>query len=127
MKCCWGAVMVKFDIKSACGILPIHTSDPFLFGMRWRKKIFIDLCLAFGLRSECRIFNDFSDTFKWILKFCDFIFFLIHCLDYFFLTCPAGTTVCSDNLEKAKSICSELGVPLAPDETFGPSTTLLRN
>ena len=58
------------------------------------------------------------------MKFCAFILFLIHYLDDFFLTSPAGTTVCRDNLEKAKSICSELGVPSAPEKTFGPSTTL---
>ena len=92
--------------------------------MRWRKNIFIDLCLAFGLRSACRIFNDFSDTFKWILKFCAFILFLIHHLDDLFLTGPVSTTVCRDNLEKAKSICLELSVPLAPGKTFGPSTIL---
>ena len=50
MKCSRGALMANFNIKSAYRILPIQTSDHFLFGMRWRKNIFIDHCLAFGLR-----------------------------------------------------------------------------
>ncbi len=45
-----GAFLAKFDIKSAYRILAIHSEDPFLFGMRWKGKIFIDLFLAFGLR-----------------------------------------------------------------------------
>ena len=124
MKCGRGVLMGKFDIKSADRISPIHTSDRFLVGMRWRRKIFIDLCLAFGFRSACRIFNDFPDILEWMLKFCAFILFLMHYLDDFFLTGPAGTTVCRDSLEKAKFICSDLGVPLTPEKTFVLSTTL---
>ena len=51
--------MAKFDIKSAYRILPIHPSERFLFGMHGKRQFFIDLCLAFGLRSASKIFNDF--------------------------------------------------------------------
>ena len=73
IKCGKGALMAKFDIKSAYRIIPIHPDVRHLFGMRWRDKIFIDLCLAFGLRSACQIFNNFADILEWILKFCAFI------------------------------------------------------
>ena len=82
------ALMAKFDIKSAYIIIPIHFEAWHLFGMRWRDNIFIDLCLAFGLRSACRIFTDFADILEWIIKFCAFIWFLIHYLDDFFHVCP---------------------------------------
>ena len=88
------------------------------------KLIFIDLCLAFGLRSACRIFNDFADILEWILKYWALIQFLLHYLDDFFLTGPAGSNVCAVNLEKAKLLCLELGVPLAPEKTIGPSTIM---
>ena len=64
IKCGRGALMAKFDIKSAYRILPIHPSQRFLFGMHWKRQFFIDLCLAFGLRSACRIFSDFADILQ---------------------------------------------------------------
>ena len=60
IKCGCGALMTKFNIKSPYRILPIHTSDRSLFGMLWENLIFIDLCLAFGLRSASYILNDFA-------------------------------------------------------------------
>ena len=88
VRCGHGCLMAKFDIKAAYRILLIHPEDGFLFGMKWRDKIFIDLCLAFGLRSACKIFNNFADMLAWILKFWGFILFLIHYLDDFFLVAP---------------------------------------
>ena len=122
IKCGCGAMMAKFDIKSAYRILPIHTSYCSLFGMLWKNLIFIDLCLAFGLRSACRIFNDFADILEWILKYWALIQFFLHYLDDFFLTGPAGSNVCAVNLEKAKLLGLELVVPLTPEKTIGPST-----
>ena len=84
-----GALMAKFDIKSAYRILPIHTSQRFLFGMHWKRQFFIDLCLAFGLKSACRIFSDFADILQWILQNWALIKFLSHFLNDFF---PYGTS-----------------------------------
>ena len=93
--------------------------------MKWRGKIsFIDLCLAFGLRSACRIFNNFADILAWILKFWGFILFLIHYLDDFFLVAPPNSNECSNKLSTCKAICAELGVPLAEEKTLGPSTVI---
>ena len=88
IRCGRGCLMAKFDIKAAYRIFPIHPEDRFLFGMKWRNKIFIDLCLAFGLRSACKILNNFANMLAWILKFWGSILFLIHYLDDFF---PRGS------------------------------------
>ena len=64
IKCGRGALMAKFLIKSAYLILPIHTSQRFLFGMHRKRQFFIDLCLAFGLRSAFTIFSDFVDILQ---------------------------------------------------------------
>ncbi len=87
-----GALLAKFDIKSAYRILPIHSEDRFLFGMRWKGKIFIDLCLAFGLRSACKILIDFADMLEWVLKFRTPIQFLSHYLGDFLLAGPTSST-----------------------------------
>ena len=83
IKCGRGALMAKFLIKSAYRILPIHTSQRFLFGMLWKRQFFIDLCLAFGLRSSCTIFSDFADILQWILQNWALIEFLLHYLNDF--------------------------------------------
>ena len=38
-----GALMAKFDIKRACGLLPVNTNDRSLLGMKWKNKCYIDL------------------------------------------------------------------------------------
>ena len=38
IKCGRGALITKFLIKSAYGMLPIHTSQRFLFGMHWKRQ-----------------------------------------------------------------------------------------
>ena len=84
IRCGRGCLMTKFDIKAAYQILPIHPEVRFLFGMKWRGRFFlIVFCLAFGLRSACKIFDNFADVLAWILKFWGFILFLIHYLDDF--------------------------------------------
>ena len=44
-----GALMAKLDIKSAYRLCPMRKEDWELPGILWEDKIFIDLCLAFGL------------------------------------------------------------------------------
>ena len=95
IKCGRRALMAKFDLKSIYRILPIHPSQRFLFGMHWKRQFFIDLCLAFGLRSACKIFNDFADILQWILQNWALIDFLLHYLDDFFLTGPPNSDIMS--------------------------------
>ena len=92
--------------------------------MHWKRQFFIDLCLAFGLRSACKIFSDFADILQWILQNWALIEFLLHYLDDFFLTGPPESDICQNNLSKAEMLCAELGVPLAEEKTVGPSTVI---
>ena len=55
IRCGKGTLMAKFDIESAYRIIVKHSKAWHLFGMCWHDKIFIDLCLAFGLHSTCQI------------------------------------------------------------------------
>ena len=57
-----GALMGKVDIKSTYRIIPVHPSDRYLLGMRWRDKFYVDLALPFGLRSAPSIFNTVADS-----------------------------------------------------------------
>ena len=46
-----GALMAKFDLKSAYQQVPVHPDDHWLLGMEWRGQLFVDTALPFGLRS----------------------------------------------------------------------------
>lgn len=46
-----GALMAKFDLKSAYWNIPVHPNDRWLLGMVWEDKLFVDTALLFGLRS----------------------------------------------------------------------------
>ena len=89
-----GALMGKVDIKSAYRIIPVHPSDRYLLGMRWRDKFYVDLALPFGLRSAPGIFNTVADLFEWILIHHWSVEDLLHYLDdYFTLGRPGPTSV----------------------------------
>ena len=45
-----GALMAKFDVEAAYRNIPVHPTDPFLLGMKWRDSYYVDLTLPFGLR-----------------------------------------------------------------------------
>ena len=45
------ALMAKFDVEAAYRNIPVHPSDRFLLGMKWRESYYVDLTLPFGLRS----------------------------------------------------------------------------
>ena len=46
-----GALMAKFDLKSAYWNIPVHPDDRWLLGMVWEEKLFMDTALPFGLHS----------------------------------------------------------------------------
>ena len=53
------ALQAKADIKSAFRLLPVHPADRHLLGMLWNDVMFIDTCLAFGLRSAQKLLNTY--------------------------------------------------------------------
>lgn len=60
--------MAKFDVEAAHPNIPVHASDRFLLGIRWRGKYYVDLALPLGLRSAPYLFNSVADMVEWILK-----------------------------------------------------------
>ena len=58
------ALLAKVDIKNAYRIVPIHSDDCYLLGMKWREHYFVDLGLPFGLHSAPHIFNSLVDLFS---------------------------------------------------------------
>ena len=118
-----GALLAKIDIKSAFRLLPVHPADRHLLSMRWRKQIFVDTCLPFGLRSAPKLFNVLADLLSWVLEQ-QMVTPVLHYLDDFFTIGPQDSPSCASNLQRIKDTCSLLGIPLALEKVEGPSQSL---
>ena len=118
-----GCFLAKLDIKHAFRLCPVHPSDWQYLGYFWNNQFFVDTRLPFGSRSSPYIFNQFAEALAWILIYICGIQNVIHYLDDFLL-CGSDLEACKDNVASMQTLFTELGVPLAPEKTFGPSTTI---
>ena len=98
----------KVDIKSAFRLIPVHPADRHLLGMRWRKQVYIDSCLPFGLRSAPKLFNILADLVSWVSAQ-QGISYILHYLDDFLLLGPPQSSDCQQNLETFIQLCPNLG------------------
>lgn len=119
-----GALMAKFDVECAYRNIPIHPSERYLLGMRWRDQFFVDLTLPFGLRSAPFIFDSVAAMVEWILRHNYRIRFLLHYLDDFLTLAPGDSVECAVNVATARSVFGRLGLPLHPGKCEGPTTCL---
>ena len=79
--------------------------------------------LPFGLRSAPKIFTAVADALEWCVHRRG-VEFLFHYLDDFLVMDPAASDICKRSLELLVEECSNLGVPLSPEKTEGPSSVL---
>ena len=118
-----GTLLAKLDIKSAFRLLPVHPGDRHLLGMAWRNQVYLDTCLPFGLRSAPKLFTILADFLAGIVQKRG-VSHCLHYLDDFLTIGPPHISTCQHNLDTLKSVCEELGVPLALEKLEGPSTSL---
>ncbi len=76
-----------------------------------------------GCRSSCAIFEAFSTAVEWIAKEVFSPGGMVHILDDF-LIISTSRQMGQSNLESFQNLSEELGIPLAPDKTEGPSTCI---
>ena len=118
-----GAMIAKIDIKSAYRLIPVYPVDCKWLGMKWDNKIYVDGMLPFGLRSATKMFNSVADAAEWcvVREGLEHIF---HYLDHFAVVGPPDSDICMPYLHKLKSICMELGIPLATEKQDGPTPVI---
>ena len=63
-----GAPLAKFHVESAYCIIPVHSHDRYLLGVKWQGEYFIDLALPCSLCPATFIFSSFGDLLEWIIK-----------------------------------------------------------
>jgi hypothetical protein len=117
-----GAFMAKLDLKSAYRMVPVHSADRHLLGVRWGSASYCDAALPFGLRSAPIIFNSIADALAWAMK-CRGIENVVHYLDDFLFWSNEAPR-CQADLNLALSICNDLGLPAEPSKVEGPAQAL---
>ena len=117
------SLLAKIDIQEAYRIVPIHPEDRPFLGICWQGQIYADCQLPFGLSSAPAIFSALGEALEWVLRQRG-IRAVIHYLDDFLFVGRHGSTECQQALITTLATCEELGVPLAPDKTEGPTTSL---
>ena len=117
-----GSVMAKFGVQNAYRIVPVHTEDLRLMGIKWRGAFYVGMVLAFGFRSAPYIVTCIADLVEWITKRNYYVSFLTHYLDEFHILGSPGSSICQHNLNKSVDCFSKLGISLHPDKQEGPST-----
>ena len=94
--------------------VPVHPDNRAKLDMKWRKQLYVDLMLLFGLRSAPFIFDSIAEVVEWILTTNYSITDLLHYLDDFLTASPPNSQICASNLSKSKNVCARLGLPLLP-------------
>ncbi len=118
-----GCFLAKTDIKNAFRIIPICPQDYDLLGIFWQGKFYYDRAMPMGCASSCRTFETFSTALQWVAQKHLNIAHLIHILDDYLMAASSYDPCCTD-LKNFLSLCEYLGVPIAPEKTVGPQTTL---
>ena len=118
-----GALMAKFDLKSAYRQVPVHPDDRWLLCMEWRGQLFVDTALPFGLRSAPAIFNAVAEALAHMIRQKG-VSELDHYLDDFSIVGPPDSQQCGKDLETSLAMCEEAGCPVAEEKTEGPATEI---
>ena len=118
-----GCLLAKLDLKEAYRAVPVHPSDQRLIAVQWNGETYIDRALPFGLRSAPKLFSALTDAMMWFL-YERGVEAALHYLDDFLLLGPPSSVECAQSLSTTLSLCEELGFPVAPEKTEGPTTVL---
>lgn len=120
-----GALLARMDIRSAFRLLILHPGDFELMGFHFDNFFFIDKCLPMGCSISPKLFETFSTFLQWVVEVKSGQKSIDHYLDDFIFMGASNTGTCLLLMSIFQSTCDELGVPIAPDKTIGPTTLLL--
>ncbi|XP_062282481.1 uncharacterized protein LOC133987208 [Scomber scombrus] len=118
-----GAWLSKADITSAFKVLPTHPNYWHLFGVSWKGAYYFAVRLTFGCKSSPKIFDSLSEALCWILINNCKLPYVVHLLDDFLTVTPPFSPPAHGLTTLTAAFC-DLGVPLSPEKTQGPGTSL---
>ena len=115
--------LAKADIKSAFRLLPVSPLDYELLGFTFDGMFYFDKCMPMGCSISCSLFEKFSSFLEYKVKQLASTPLVTHYLDDFLFISNSASS-CSRLMLTFTSMCSTLGVPLAPEKTVGPVQTI---
>ena len=118
------AWLAKSDIADAFYLIPIRPECYRYMGFQWEGNYYYYKVLPMGCKSSCAIFSEFSDSIKWLLQERVPHAKIVKVLDDFLFV---GNTksACNLLLNTFKSICAEMGVPVAQHKTVDACQDLI--
>ena len=119
-----GCLLTKLDLKEAYRVVSVHSSDQRLLAVQWKGSTYIDKTLPFGLRSAPNLFSALTDAMMRFLHK-QAVESALHYLDDFLLLGPPGSPGYHRALSITVALCTELGFPVSPKKTEGPTTSLI--
>ena len=102
-----GSLLAKFDIQSAYRTVPVHRDDRLLLGMRWNGSLYYTPIWPEIASKNLLCYSGYGGM--GIIRS---------------TVGPPGYSECQQSLQKPLQICSNLGLPVAPQKTEGPSTCM---
>ena len=112
-----GTLLSKTDVDSAFRIIPIHTEDHDLLGIKFNDRFYYDTCLPMGCSSAPAIVDRFSSALEHNAIQHLGIANIIHILDDFLILGPPDSPTCQQNLNRFISFCAFVGVPIKSEKT----------
>ena len=119
-----GCFMSKTDIKSAFRLISIRPSEYCLFTFKFDGMFYFDRNLEMSCSSSCRIFEEFTTALHWVMINKLQLSGLMHFVDDFMIISPTKEKCISD-LAKFQAFADSIGLPLAPEKTVYPDTTMV--
>ena len=117
-------LLSKCDISNAYKIIPISPFDFELQAFFVDGLYYYDKTLTQGLSYLCFLFEQFSTSLQWIAETKLLIPGCAHKLDDFLFVGPPHYNTCLSHLKKFLTMADALGVPMKPDKTVLPCTTI---
>ena len=119
-----GTLMAKFDVQSAYRLLPVREADFPCLGLAIGGKIFCDKMLPMGAKISAAHWEAFGHIWEWIVQndprfdghTCRYMD------DMLCLFEPGKDPKAS--VTALEQTCADIGLPLAPDKTVAPTTSI---
>lgn len=118
------SLLLKVDIAAAYRCIPVRREDWHLLGIKWRDHYYMDMCLPFGLKSSCAIWEDIAAAAEWIIRTELGLTHVHHYVDDFIIILDSNMDNAMTIKKRIIDISSSLGLPLAMDKLEGPSTCI---
>ena len=116
-----GAFTAKTDISDAYRIIPLHPDEYPKLGIYFEGQYYFDKNLPQGCGSSAKIFETFVTALQAIFQHYYPQAEVTHLLDDFFFA-ARNRAQCQFYLDAFLKLCSDIGVPLAPEKTTSPAT-----